>query len=298
MKIVNELIDDVSNGKTDLTQILIKAKVLAHKLKFQELGDWTEHELNGYPDEEKLPDYRIVPCRVLGTVRGYSERQFDVELPMVGITQEMRDVLTTFKVGQSISTMDNEALKGGHGLYMPIPPQAIHMIGKGFVNGAVESAKRVIDGTQLIQLRTAVRTKLLNFLLKLDDSTEGSEDIKPSNQILKEMFANSIFGNNTVIQIGDKNIQNVEIKNIVKGDFEYVRKELKEQGVDDQSILELEEIIAKDNPDEKAKTFGSKVQAWTGKMLGKAMDGSWKIGLGVAGKLLADVIQNYYGWPS
>ena len=41
--------------------------------------------------------------------------------------------------------------------------------------------------------------------------------------------------------------------------------------------------------------FGPRVSAWIGKMIGKAAEGSWQIGLGAAGNLLAQAIAKYYG---
>jgi hypothetical protein len=66
-------------------------------------------------------------------------------------------------------------------------------------------------------------------------------------------------------------------------------------GLEDD-INELQTVIDNDNPVMEKKKMGSKVGDWTKKMLGKAVDGSWKVSLGIAGKLLADAIQAYYGW--
>ena len=39
----------------------------------------------------------------------------------------------------------------------------------------------------------------------------------------------------------------------------------------------------------------SRVNNWIKKMMNKSLDGSWQIGIGTAGTLLADAIKGYYG---
>lgn len=83
MKIIDELIDDISSSTAKLTDILIKAKVLAHKLKLKEMAGWINSELNGYPSPDSIPEYRKTRCRVIGTISdGYSRmNNFPIPLP-------------------------------------------------------------------------------------------------------------------------------------------------------------------------------------------------------------------------
>ena len=57
--VFDKIQDDIL-GATDLSLILRKAKVLAYKLKNQEFKDWVEHELNGYDENDLLPEYRKI----------------------------------------------------------------------------------------------------------------------------------------------------------------------------------------------------------------------------------------------
>jgi hypothetical protein len=83
---------------------------------------------------------------------------------------------------------------------------------------------------------------------------------------------------------------------ITKGDFATLSNFLSESGIEKKDIDELKTVIDIDNPKAEKREFGNKVKLWVTKMIGKAMDNSWKIGLGAAGKLLADAIEIYYGW--
>ena len=50
MKLIDEIIDLLSNTDTELENALIKAQVLAHKLGEKEIGAWIKSELVGYED--------------------------------------------------------------------------------------------------------------------------------------------------------------------------------------------------------------------------------------------------------
>ena len=108
--------------------------------------------------------------------------------------------------------------------------------------------------------------------------------------------------NQTIITTGDGNILNtgnsVKIEasiSIKKGDKASLKKMLIEQSVVEKDANELIQIIDSEKPDKTSGKFGSKVNSWVQKMVGKALDGSWQIGVGAAGDLLAGAIQSYYG---
>jgi hypothetical protein len=89
---------------------------------------------------------------------------------------------------------------------------------------------------------------------------------------------------------GDVNTQNIDVKN------QELTNTLKAQGVLVEDIAELLEILKSDNQDSEKQEFGVKTGSWMKKMISKAQDGTWAIGVGAAGKLLADAIKGYLEW--
>lgn len=300
MKIIDELIDELTDKNNLLTDILIKTKVLAFKLKNNELSDWINSELNGY-ENTALPSYRILTCQVMGTLSNGFKRATNYPIPLIGLDDEMRKGMQTVTISQSISTLDEFIHKEDSSkMIMNIPPEMYGYLSKDLDNGfVIEYARREIDRIQVLQTVTSVRTKLLDFLLKINEEIGDGDNVKPLTQgDLKEKvastFHSSVFGDNTTIIVGDNNTQTVT--NITKGNFETLEKALIEKGVEKKDIQELQEIIDADNPNEETKEFGNNVKNWISGMLTKTMDGSWKIGLGAAGNLLAEGIKMYYGW--
>ena len=58
MRLVDEIIDVAVDDKTSLPVLLRKCLVLAHRLKNERLQRWVKKELDGYADDDALPDYR------------------------------------------------------------------------------------------------------------------------------------------------------------------------------------------------------------------------------------------------
>lgn len=299
MKIIDDLIDSLTDKSNSLTDILIQTKVLAFKLKNQELQNWIDHELNGY-GTSVVPEYRITPCEITGTISNGFQRVTNYIIPLINLSDNIEKEMKTVQIGQSISTLDEFVRKEkANGMYMNIPPEMYGYLSKDFENGfVIEYAKRQINRVQIIAIMTAVKSKLLDFLLKLNEELEIEEisDLKTpeSKEIVSSLFNSSVFGNNTTIIVGDNNEQSV--KNITKGNFESLKRQLLQEGVEENDLNELAEIIDLDNPDVKNKQFGTKVKSWVSTMIMKSMDGTWKVGIGAAGKILADGISTYYGW--
>ncbi|HCC8073737.1 TPA: abortive phage resistance protein, partial [Klebsiella aerogenes] len=57
---VLKLQDMASSSVTDIEELLLRAKMISVKLNLQDIAAWLEHELNGYPSNNLLPDYRII----------------------------------------------------------------------------------------------------------------------------------------------------------------------------------------------------------------------------------------------
>lgn len=108
-----------------------------------------------------------------------------------------------------------------------------------------------------------------------------------------QIFNTTIYGGAANI-VGKAENSSIEI-NITTGDFNSLRKLLIEKGVDDADLDELEKAVEQDDkPSEKGR-FGTKVSHWISKMVEKASNGSWQIGIGVAANLLSNAISKFYG---
>jgi hypothetical protein len=188
--------------------------------------------------------------------------------------------------------------ESGTSMHMPLSPEIGAQIDKGMDGYWVQKCWVEMQPLQIKNGITQVRSRLLDFALNLRDKIGGVEekevkDVAQENDV-PAMFHGAVFGDNAVVVIGDHN--QTKISNVVKrGDFESLAAWLKMGKVEEVDIIELKEAIAADG-EPKQGQYGERVKTWLGKMTGKAIDGSWSIGIGAAGTLLAEGLKAFFGW--
>lgn len=301
MKLLDEIIADLSSDKPNLTNAFLKTKVLLHRLGKKDLIEWVNNEVNGYSEAAQLPPYRVVNAEVLANFGNIAYQYTRHPIPLSHLDKEYREILETANLRQSLSVLEEFALVKS--IQSPIPIEANVILNKGLISGyKIQRAWCEISSTAITQVLTEVRSRLLDFILELNESLGGDmsdEEIRDVGSKLdtNRMFANAIFGDNTTILVGSHSQQVVTI-NVVKNDYASLRKALAEKNISASDIEFLKEAIDADSTviDRTNKEFGPAVKGWLKTMLSKAIDTSWQIELGIASNFLADALKKYYGW--
>ncbi|MPM59927.1 hypothetical protein SDC9_106773 [bioreactor metagenome] len=269
-----------------------------HKIGHAELAEWVNDELNGYGNETAIPDYRIVSGRVVGNVQNIAMIYNAMDLPTGHLPEKLRARLERHEMNQSMTVLE-ELSKGQGTLYLPLEPAITVAISEALTEGNwVQKGWVELLPTQIKNGLAQVRARLLDFALKLQDELGETKESEVKEVALKTdisaMFHGAVFGDNTTVVIGNQNTTSVK-NTVKKGDFDSLAKLLRDKGVVDADIAELQTAVQIDGAlaDPKAG-FGHGVKAWMTKMLGKAVDASWQIELGVAGGLLTEALKAYY----
>lgn len=303
MKLIGEIIEILSSDAGRLSDALIKTKVLLHKIGHKELVTWVNNELNGYPDRDSVPEYRVLPAQVLVNASNIAYRITSQHIPMGHLDKKHRESLETAKMDQSLAVLEKFAEKDNGHLQAHIPMESYGILGKGLDNSyQIESAWSAISHTSVLQLLIQVRSRLLDFVLELNDQfpNELNEDeVKERIDSVDtgNLFNSAIFGDNATILVGSSNTQTVSNINM-KGDFSALAKTLEHNGVSESDINALKTAIDQDSSiiSDDSKEFGPAVKSWLQIMLSKAVDASWNIELGIASSLLATALNSFYGW--
>ena len=302
-KLVNEIIEALSTDASKTCEALLKTKVLLHKLGHSELNDWVSHELGGYPSKSAVPSYRVLSTTVLANITNGYHIYNAHPIPLGHLDARYRKELQTSKMHQSISVLE-EFLKNDDGhLEAQIPPEANQLLGKPLSNGYwIQRAWCQISKPDISQITTQIRSRLLDFVLELSAHIEKSKTDGLNEEELKlmdtpKMFNHAIFGSNTTIIVGNNNKQSLSI-DVTADNFRTLADLLMKNGVDAEDVSELKCAIDEDskNIDIENRQFGPATKEWLKKMLGKAVDTSWQVEVGVASSLLASALQKYYGW--
>lgn len=304
MELISQIIDILSDEKPNLENALIKTKVLLHRLSEKKSVEWINRELNGYSDEDEVPEYRVINSQVKVTATdGYTRRWNDMPAVMSHLTDKEREYFTRNELRQSISGIEHLAHGEGSTLSRSIAPEFWPKLSKGLSSGIhVEYAHCEIAKSQILQIITIIRSRLLDFVLELEEKLPSDATPDEIKSISKEigtgnLLNNAMFGDNTTIILGNHNIQTVT-NTVKKNDIDSLVRLLSDKGMLKEDTDELIKAIEDDgdNVDYENKKPGKNVSSWIKKMLSKAVDSTWEIQIGAAGSLLAMAIGKYYGF--
>ncbi len=314
--IINDVINDLLDAEKSLVNPLMRLNYFGRLTKNDELVEFTNNEINGYKDQESVvPEYRKTLGSLIVEAQAYMNRH-TMEIPVSMLESPFKEALRYIYVREGISTVEKMAkeLYDSSGnkseFHHPVPMEMLHVIQpalrklyKSDVRLDAVSAKLTGNGNILLDIPSFIRTKLLEFVMQIAEEFGYEIEIKDynekqesNNQTIVQFMSTKITntGDGNVINTGDKTKVDANIT-INKGNKEELSEFLQKNGLSEEDTTELAEIIDTEEPNPESQIFGAKVNAWIGKMIGKALDGSWTVGAGVAGNLLAEAIGKYYG---
>lgn len=303
MKLIEEIIEILSKEEPNLTNALLKTKILLHKMGKSDLIEWVNNEINGYSEDAQVPPYRAVNAQVLANFANMAYQYSRHPIPLFHLDEGYREFLEVIKLRQSLKALEKFAANDSGSIQRAIPVEASTLLEKGLDSSYhIQKAWCEISTSAITQILIEVRSRLLDFVLELsgkfgkDLSDKEVKDI--SNTLdTNSMFANAMLGDNATILIGNHSHQSVDSK-IFKNNFESLSDLLKSKNVKEPDIQELQTAIESDKSSFEVtkKEFGPAVKGWLKKMLSKAVDATWQIEIGAASSFLADALKKFYGW--
>lgn len=302
-----KLQDMASSSSTNIEDLLSRAKMISVKLGLNDISEWLEHELTGYPNDVALPEYRVLRGH---KVVGWNPFQGWIPFQLMNLLESDREayeLLTTLEFNNPVSMLV-EYSKSESTLYSDLPEPCTDFLQK--ISGLDFRMCWPINPTLITRILSHIRAKILDWALLLESKGVYGEGLLFSPEEKREAqnvtYNNTINNNgNGMTVIGDvKNdksvvggtVSNVQQQNIT-GDFSALERQLKEHGIDDADIKELKAAIDQtpkpDTKEDVEKGFGT----WIGKMTGKAFTGAIKIAGAAAPALLTNYICHHYGIP-
>lgn len=295
MSLLDEIQSDLVNESADIANTLRKAKILASALGVSEFREWVDFELGGYPDQDKVPNYRRYHPANLGTFFGpFNSGVKNMVLP----TATLPDVIKEF-AENLIFTDGVGALKAqGQSNTQRKWPQEMVVLARDYfhVEGmALADAHQPIPTHVISGILDQVKNKLLEFVLGLQENSITSKDLDNRTvepEVVRNLYNIHIYGDRNVVASGEHVEQRVT--QVQEGDVDSLLNYLRGLNIDDRDLTELKKAVASE-PTATGGDYGPKVQAWLGGMISKAASRSWDIGLDAASKLLTDALKGYYG---
>ena len=298
MKIIDDLIDTLSQPGCAMEDALIRAQVLAHQLGDSEMAAWVKAELEGYPDDTPVPHYRSQLLTLTGTIGNGYYFYKNQTLPVIGLRDSLRDSLTMRNVRQGVGGIEHLAKKEDEGeqFAVPVPPEFYGSLSKMCSEGyAVQQAWAHPPAGGARQILTQVRTRLLQFALNLRDRvpTETSpgqlKDAIPDGEV-RSLFNNAMNSNITVVVNSGSIGQLSSDVNVVNNEAALMES-LAKLGITDDELKGLDAAIKADAGvvEHKRKSVGPAVANW----IGETLKAATKAGVDA---LVKGAIHGYYGF--
>jgi hypothetical protein len=297
VSLLDKIIELATDNQQPLPVLLRQCIVLGHELKNADLKDWANHELNGYPDGLKVPDYRIVRAGATGTFNaGYMFPTIRRPIPAAILEETHRWAAETVHLSESVSAYET-ALKAESKGQRFVYQWNANLVGyyqDKFIDGHVliDAWQEVSFGT-IAGLLDTIRTRVLNMALDIKSEVgESDTDLKrvlPNSteaENVHRIVINNIFGGN--VYQGD--LQNINIQNIPAGNWEELQKALLSFGIGQHDIDDLSREMQADG-----KTFGGRVKGWISRNASKVWDHGLQVSTSVGTTILTELAKQHYG---
>ncbi len=287
----------------DLAGVLMKLRLLAAKLGSHPLEEWVKHESEGYPDGVEVPAYRKLGVAYVGDFEDIVRRISNAGIPSFLIAKHAGEHWNTKEFRESIAGISElEASAKSGMLYLQAANLVLMMQGHVYPGMACQGIRGQISASGLTGIRNAVKNRVLEVTIELEKAVPEAASIgfgqaTKVNEAAVTQVINQVFHGDatSILNTGAGASINVSIKS---GDAKGLAKALIAAGIAKADAEEFAEIVAAESPESKAEPFGAKAKAWIADNLKKAVDGTWKVGVGVVTGVLTKAALQYYGLDS
>lgn len=303
MSLLHQIQESVVQDGANLGSTLLKLRLLAARLGSNDLEEWVMHESEGYPQDAVLPEYRIVDVTYKGDFSGrFGAGIKNAPIPPILITTFADDSWNSHPIRESIAAVDElvkSSAKGGT-LWINSSDLILLLQGKIYSQYACYDVSGTISAVSLSEIIQTVKNKVLELTIQLEKSipaaahiTFGTHNMDKDNASKAQQITQQIiYGNvGNVISGGSESTINVNIQSHNK---ESLVNHLKESGLPEEDAREFALIVESEKPLSSEEPFGNGAQNWIASNIRKAADGTWKVGMAVATKVLTEAVLKYY----
>lgn len=304
MSLLYQIQESVVQDDSNLGSILLKLRLLAARLGSENLEEWVKHESEGYPSEAALPEYRIVGVSYKGQFSGpLGSGIRNAPIPSMLIAKFANDSWNKYEVRESIAAVGELVKNNVEGGSIGINASNLILVLQGniYPGYSCNAIEGEMSSVALSEILQAVRNKVLELTIELEKSipaaahiTFGTHNMDKIDASKAQQITQQIIYGNVENAISGGIGSNVTV-NIKSHNKESVVNYLKESGLPESDANEFAQIIESEKPSSPEEPFGEAAKNWIASNLRKAIDGTWKIGVAVATKVLTEAALKYYG---
>lgn len=293
--LVHQLQSEAIDDTASIISLLMKAKLVAAKLSLDDLTEWIEFELGGFPSRSQVPAYR----RFQHLPEAFNPYVGWIPINFGAASQDLLNEFTTIYIQESISNIEKHVGESGK-LEICMPEMLSGILYAGSNSPENFKISWRFSANSLSGVLAAVRGRILTWSLDLEKQGILGEGVNFSfkekeiaSMVFKNDFNGAVINNNGVLASSTGDVTQENKMNVKS--FDSLRDELKKIGVNDAEIDELHEAIESSEQPLTPVGFSQNVSDWIGKISGKAMQGGLKLGGAVAIGVIVKLITNHLG---
>lgn len=298
--LLEDITDLATNNNQPIAVLLRKCIILAHQIRNERLKVWANNELNGYTNNDELPDYRIVSAQARGHFSGWGGSQLNhFTIPPAVLDEKHRRFATTVHLAQAIAAYEDlvKSAKANGKITLHWPADLVLHYQERIPLSqpmAFVAAYQEIPKSALIELLDTVRNRVLNMALEIQSEVgESDEDLKrltPNAEAKIEGFVNQqIFNGNVYIASGESSIT-IQQQSIAVGNWNQLEQALRSSGISQPEFERLADAMAQDGG-----KMGSTVLNWIKTAGPNILSGGVRIGANVGQVILTEFLKRYFG---
>jgi hypothetical protein len=287
------------DSSVDLATLLRKCKLMSARLGSRPLEEWVIHESNGYPDDVQVPEYRIWPLELKGHFSGpFGSGMRNAPIPRAVLPPKAKKAYERYECRLSVANVEVSLAQADGMIRLSTGDLALVLGMNVYENKNCIQAWAEFSSNSLVELLNSVRNRILDFAIALwkESPDAGATNQSIASQLpaerITQIFNTTVFGGSANL-VGQAVASTISFS-VSQNDWPSLKRLLTEQGVDGAELRKLRSALDAD-PAPTGKAFGPRVSGWIARMTEKAANGTWQIGLGAAGNLLAEAIGKFYG---
>jgi hypothetical protein len=293
MGVIQEAIAEARNPAVSTADLLRTCQVIAYHIRDDSLKLWVQSELNGYPGDAQIPDYRELDgLRLKGTFVNAARWIKNVDVPVTALPEAYREAALRNHLHAPIAELEGlvRTARGGALKMTPVPPEVYARLEifdlmttmDLWCELSTQSVAGIVD-----QVRTRALTLLLELEVENPDAGDRTGPIQgPEPARVAQLVQTVIYGNNVMIAAGSgANAQQVVV---AKGDLESLLSWARSAGIPDAEVLELPKSIER-----TGQSLGVKTRRWAA----RAAKSAAGVGREVAVGVIEAEVKHYLGLP-
>ena len=262
MSLLTEVQASLLCDQGSLGPALLKLKFLASRIGSDVLEDWVRHEIEGYPSDVPVPDYRKIGLVFTCTLSNMVYIRQGAPIPGYLIAKYAGDSWLTHNLREGMDVIDRTIEKSEDKAQYSVDASNLLLLlqDKIYEDHSIMDINARFDVRAFVRVQSAVRAKMLDLTIRLEKDVPGVKEITVKENVSSLPADAARAANNAtqavihnytgpVTQITNSGtVGSITVSNTA-GDISGFVREFVSRGAPEAEVKELAEIVKSEKPE-------------------------------------------------